>query len=200
MPNVGYNERSWAIDLISDINLWANNKEVSIKRAGGENTVSGGVNSRFPDVLIFGDEQNGKILQGWELKFPDTNINDQELLENAAEKARLLGLDSFLVWNVTVAILYKIDDDDTLIALKTWNDLNYVDSRDKVQENYGKTKEVLYNILEELNNFIQSGDIRTSNAIDVLSSEQVSGLIHRNIGEYEAKFRDSNRSRYSFKK
>ena len=34
------NERSWAIDLISKINLIAKNNDLVIKKAGGENTIS----------------------------------------------------------------------------------------------------------------------------------------------------------------
>ena len=99
-----YNERSWAIDVISFINSICSN-EHNIKRAGGEFSIRGG-QTLFPDVILFGDKGNGNILQGWELKMPDTPINDQDLIENAIEKAQRLGLTSFLVWNAVEVKLY----------------------------------------------------------------------------------------------
>jgi hypothetical protein len=184
MSKVNYNERSWAIDLISDINAWANSKQVTIKRAGGENTLTGGKNSLFPDVLIFGDESNGRVLQGWELKMPDTNINDDELIKNAKKKAQILGLNSFLVWNVTTAVLYKIEDNNSLTIVNVWNDLSYIKNRKEVQPNYSDIKSVLQKILEEINSFIQSGEFKSKSVLEVLSSQDVSSLINRNIAGY----------------
>ena len=77
IPKLQYNERAWAIDLISAIN-----KNVppghSIQRASGELSLSGSGNTLFPDVILFGNASNGSILQGWELKLPDTKIDDEE--------------------------------------------------------------------------------------------------------------------------
>lgn len=36
---VGYNERSWAIEMITQINFIAENNDLLIKRAGGESTI-----------------------------------------------------------------------------------------------------------------------------------------------------------------
>ena len=83
MSNLGYNERSWAIDLISEINLFLKDKKRKIRTAGGENTVTGEDGRLFPDVLLYGDEVKGELLQGWELKFPDAPINNVEFIENA---------------------------------------------------------------------------------------------------------------------
>ena len=83
MIKVNYNERSWAIDLISEINLWLVGKSLLIKRAGGENTLKAKNKVLFPDVLLFGDDSQGKILQGCELKMPDTPVNDIEFINNA---------------------------------------------------------------------------------------------------------------------
>lgn len=91
-----YNERSWAIDLISYINQIVN-KNGQINRAGGEFSLVGRGQALFPDVLLFGDHGTGHILQGWELKMPDTAIDDVEFYENAKEKAKRLGLNSFFV-------------------------------------------------------------------------------------------------------
>ena len=56
------NERSWAIDLISKINLIAKNNDLVIKKAGGENTISTGRgNTMFPDVVLYGNVEQSVI-------------------------------------------------------------------------------------------------------------------------------------------
>lgn len=65
MINVNKNERSWAISLISDINIILENKNWIIKRAGGETTINTGKSRMFPDVILYGDKEQRKILQGW---------------------------------------------------------------------------------------------------------------------------------------
>ena len=94
------NERSWAIDLISDINSYINgeDEESIIKHAGGEMSLSTGNGSLFPDILLFGDKGKTSVLQGWELKYPDTNIDDKELINNAKIKT------------------YKIDNTEPVMA------------------------------------------------------------------------------------
>lgn len=53
MPTiVRRNERSWAIELISEINLMLNGLDLKVKRAGGESTLSVNRTSMFPDVLL----------------------------------------------------------------------------------------------------------------------------------------------------
>lgn len=89
MAKITYNERSWAIDVISEINLYLANKSWHFKSAGGESTISNEKSSLFPDVLIFKDHTKDIILQGWELKMPDTPINDAELISNAIKKAKI---------------------------------------------------------------------------------------------------------------
>jgi hypothetical protein len=42
------NERSWAISMISDLNISLQDMELLIKRAGGETTISVGHQRMFP--------------------------------------------------------------------------------------------------------------------------------------------------------
>lgn len=184
MATVNYNERSWAIDLITDINLWVSPRDISIKRAGGENTLKSGSKSLFPDVLLFGDLDKGRILQGWELKMPDTAIDDAEFIDNAKLKAKLLSLNSFLLWNVSTAVLYKIGENDLITAIKTWNNLSHIKTREEVIQNKKQINEMLIEILNDINDFIANGTIKTASIITVLSSEAVSELIQRNLGSY----------------
>ncbi|MEA4830796.1 MAG: hypothetical protein VB121_12560, partial [Enterococcus thailandicus] len=82
------NERSWAIELITKINQIARDNELAIKRAGGESTISAGKrNTMFPDVMLYGNDAQTVILQGWELKMPDVPIEDETFIKDAQRKA-----------------------------------------------------------------------------------------------------------------
>lgn len=116
------NERSWAIDVIGAINLWAQRHRRAIRRAGGEATLRAPLAVRFPDVMLFGSPTGWQVLMGWELKLPDTPIDDSELLRGAAEKAELLGCDSFLVWNARDAVLHVRDPQTRAFAsAQSWS-------------------------------------------------------------------------------
>ena len=131
MSVVNINERSWGIDLISCINEFIADKEFVIKRAGGENSLKSAHNTMFPDVLLFGDSQSAKILLGWELKMPDTDINDEEFIKNAFNKAKLLKLNSFLLWNVNYAKLYVIEDENLKIEMDFYKGEPYMIRRSR---------------------------------------------------------------------
>lgn len=91
------NERSWAIVIITEIKVMLNGLGLKIKSAGGESTLSVNKKSMFPDVLLYEDEAQTKILQGWELKMPDVLITDETLIADATRKAKALGLNSFVI-------------------------------------------------------------------------------------------------------
>ena len=104
------NERSWAIEIISQINGMLKRLNIRIRKAGGESTLSVNKKSMFPDVLLYADEAQMKILQGWELKMPDILLQMKRLSKMRPEK-RKLGLNSFVLWNFTYGKLYTRDDD-----------------------------------------------------------------------------------------
>lgn len=174
---IGYNERAWAIDLISEINKWASNRNVIIKRAGGESTVKSKGSSLFPDVLLFGDTDKDKILQGWELKFPDTDIKDPELIDNAKKKAKILGLNSFLIWNVRYAKLLKLGENGKIECIKTWNNLSTITKRDEVKSNIQKIYNVLFEILDDLLEYFNNRRISPVRIIDSITGEGISKII-----------------------
>ena len=86
------NERSWAIVIISEIRAMLKGMNLKMKSAGGESTLSVNKKSMFPDVLLYEDEAQNRILQGWELKMPDVLITDEALIRDAARKALALDL------------------------------------------------------------------------------------------------------------
>lgn len=178
MARVTYNERSWAIDVISAIEVFLANKSWHFKGAGGESTISNNKKSLFPDILLFKDQTKDIIVQGWELKMPDTQINDAELISNAIKKAQILKRDSFVLWNVKSAVLYVRNGENFEIH-KSWNDIN-INSRLEVKPNEQLWKELLYEILADLNNFFESGEIPEVTSQEILSIDEVIDVVLEN--------------------
>ena len=156
--NASYTERAWAIDLVSEINRWSATRSRAIRSAGGEWGVAPGAggNTLFPDVLLFGDASRDAVLQGWELKMPDTPVTDQALLDNAWQKAERLGLTSFLVWNAVDAVLYRVGSKG-IAVVQTWR-CEGVRARDDVHRNRKAWCETLAAILEYVCDYIEGGD------------------------------------------
>lgn len=149
-----YNERSWAIDVITEINQYCALRTRAIVRAGGEYTLSGQAGSLFPDVLLFGDKGGSIVQQGWELKMPDTPITDTELIQNAELKARRLGLNSFLLWNADEAVLYLKTAQDVFEPNKTWPRTN-ISRRADVYIQKTEWIRLLHQIIDDINGLLE---------------------------------------------
>lgn len=197
MPVVNINERSWGIDLISCINEFLIDKELVIKRAGGENSLKAPKNTMFPDVLLFGDSQSARVLQGWELKMPDTDIDDEEFINNAHTKAKILKLNSFLLWNVNYARLYMIGDEDSIHVVKEWSLSRILTTRREVKDSRELWLNLLKTIIIDVNEYINTGTIRSAKISESLTSDDIVNFIVDNnqilIDEYLNKIAsDSN--------
>lgn len=184
MPII-YNERSWTIDVIAEIRRFAESREGRIKGATGEVGVSTQENALFPDVLLLGDSALSKLLQGWELKFPDTPIADPALLENAERKARALGLASFVVWNVADAALYVRNSDSDLFELEaTWRNPSSVSTRSKARRMAPDAwVPMLHDVLIAVSRYFESGLIPTPTLLDAFRSSGIPLLVLRNARE-----------------
>lgn len=160
MPTVnpGYNERAWAIDVISEINNYCAQLQRVVARAGGEYTLTSQSGNLFPDVLLFGDVGGTVVLQGWELKMPDTAISDSALLRNAELKARRLGLDSFVVWNATLASLYVRNAENCFEWAMAWPS-STIKTRIDVQGNRAVWVAQLRQMIDDINNFLDAGNL-----------------------------------------
>lgn len=133
------NERDWAGQLISWIKSAIDRKITVFQDATNDTGVkmkSG--RTKFPDVLLFIDKTSGVIFNGWELKFPDTAVDDAVMLENALEKAHKLHSDSFITWNGAEAIIWHIDDEeytlDSLSKLKHYPKVSTINSREDLAD------------------------------------------------------------------
>ena len=133
------NERDWAGQLISWIKSAIDRKTTIFQDATNDTGVkmkSG--RTKFPDILLFIDKTSGVIFNGWELKFPDTAVDDAVMLENALEKAHKLHSDSFITWNGAEAIIWHIDDKeytlDSLSKLKHYPKVSTINSREDLAD------------------------------------------------------------------
>lgn len=174
------NERSWAIEIISQINGMLKRLNIRIRKAGGESTLSVNKKSMFPDVLLYADEAQMKILQGWELKMPDVLITDEAFIKDAARKAEALGLNSFVLWNFTYGKLYTRDEDGEFTEKKTWDATSYIRTREDVYTFRQEWLFVLEEIILTVNEYLVSGDISAVSITEVLSDNLITRLIRRN--------------------
>ena len=196
MPAPGYNERSWAIDLIGHLQGIAHSEHQAVRHVSGEQSVAVEGGFMFPDVLLFGDRDEARILQGWELKLPDTPIDDVEFFENAEEKARSLGLDSFVLWNVTYARLYVLNEDGTFVLHTEWDELHDIAGRGDVRRNRTRWEALGAKILQDVNALLASGDLEGRQFIDAYRSGGLTTLVLQNTQLVADAIRDeANKSR-----
>lgn len=173
------NERAWAIDVILEINRWAGSRKCAIRSAGGEWSVADAAQNTtlFPDVLLFGDPSQKAVLQGWELKMPDTPVTDGAFIENAEKKARALGLGSFLLWNAREAVLYVAAYGSFSIA-KAWC-CEAISNRSDVTTNRDAWVKSLTDILDALNEFIAGGRLPRAQPLDRQTELVVAAMIRQ---------------------
>jgi hypothetical protein len=181
MP-LAYNEPAWNQDVATHITIWASSANSPIKSAGGQYGTEDAEGKLFPDVLLFGDGAGSLVIQGWELKFPDTAITDQELLRNAIRKAETLSLPSFVVWNVCEAALW-VKSGSAWESRHSWS-LGSRPTRDEVHS--ADWRRLLDEMLGDISDFITAGTIRTAAPIDILSSETFSGFVRRHSNAVRA--------------
>lgn len=171
------NERTWSGHLVS----WIKEAVVSGTTIFQDATNDQGVKmesrvTKFPDILLFTDKVSGTVFNGWELKFPDTAVDDSKMLENALEKAKTLRSNSFVTWNGTEAIIWKIPEGDfssiqNLKRLKHYPKEAGINRRADLEDwtSYQKhepaLKSRLLDILADLNNLLESGEIKEALSI-----------------------------------
>lgn len=181
------NERSWAIELISQINSIAAGNDLMIKRAGGESTVQNDKCSMFPDVILYEDNELSNILQGWELKMPDVPITDEVFVNDAQRKARALGLSSCVIWNFTCVKFYVLNNEnDEFEVVKQWDNFE-IKTRQDVATYRKKWEATLKDVVLNVNDYFINHEIIRVPIGDVISQSAVNLLINENkalVAEY----------------
>jgi hypothetical protein len=174
------NERFWSGQMISYISNFVKGKTLRIKNAGGETTVNASGSVMFPDVILYGDAAQGLILQGWEVKMPDVSINNTAFRNDAERKARLLGLNSFVLWNFTYCKLYIKDNYGVYQEAKLWDKTNYITDRPTVELRRSEWEELLGEVLIEVNTFLDNGVLIPRNFDFAISEFLMPEIIERN--------------------
>lgn len=181
MAVLGNNERSHVIDLINEITLFVNDKDLVIKKANGERTIFNsqeinGVtrNIMFPDILLYPNENQNDVLQGWEVKMPDVPVTNSDFINDAQYKADTLGLESTVLWNFNTVVLY-VKNDNEWELLNQWNDMSELQTREDVGNNPQLWKDFLYDFLIELNEYILNGTINEHPLVEI--TENVTSTI-----------------------
>ena len=185
------NERDWAGQLVSWIkSAIANGATVfqDVSNDTGVQMESG--RTKFPDILLFTDKISGIVFNGWELKFPDTAVDDAAMLDNALEKAKKLQSDSFVTWNGTQAVIWKINTDDytieTLAKIKEYPAERSISARSdladpqKFAQNEATLRQRTNDLLHDLGQLYLNGMLKpainvTGNIIDAV--RQASNII-----------------------
>lgn len=173
------NERAWSGQIISWIKQSINDGTTLFQDATNDEglKVASG-RTKFPDILLFTDKVSGVVFNGWELKFPDTPVDDSEMLENALEKAERLKSNSFVTWNGTEAIIWKIKNNiysiSNLEKLKVYpkekeiTDRNDLADRNNYNKHETKLQGRLNEILHDLEQLYKDGELK--NAINISSN------------------------------
>lgn len=165
------NERDWAGQLISWIQETIREGRIVFEDATNDTGIkleSG--QTKFPDILLFTNKVSGIVFNGWELKFPDTAVDNREMLENAIGKAERLKSESFVTWNGTEAIIWKIENEDyslkSLIKIKEYPKEPTINSRDdladpiKFNRNENLLKKRANEILYDLGQLLEKGELK----------------------------------------
>lgn len=177
MTRIVDNERSWAINIISDINIFLSTNSLLIKKAGGETTVTSSSVKMFPDLLLYSDDSMSQLLQGWELKMPDTPITDVTFINDGTRKAKALGLDSFVLWNFNDCHFYIQQHDGSFRIIKTWSEnLSHINNRSKVTTYHNDWKTVLFEVILDINEFYSTGVI-SGNSLELVITENIYNAI-----------------------
>lgn len=169
--NFRYNERAWAGQIIGWIKVEIENGTTIFKDVNNDASVkmkSG--KTLFPDILLFIDKISGLIFNGWELKFPDTPVDDEEMLLNALEKAKNLKSHSFVTWNGAEAVIWGIPEErydlSSLFVIKRYDKDPSINKREDLalKRNFDRHENDLKNraieILHDLQNLYINGDLK----------------------------------------
>lgn len=173
------NERAWSGQIISWIKEAIKNGTTFFEDATNDEGIKvASGRTKFPDILLFTDKVSGIVFNGWELKFPDTSVEDKEMLKNALEKAERLKSDSFVTWNGAEAVIWKSKVENyslvSLEKLKIYPKEQGINSRNDLAErnNYSKheanLQRRLNEILHDLGQLYQNGVLK--DAINISSN------------------------------
>ncbi|WP_420264697.1 HsdM family class I SAM-dependent methyltransferase [Candidatus Magnetominusculus dajiuhuensis] len=108
MSDIKSNEREFSGQVISWLNEFLKDGEYPFEVASSEASLKVAENeTRFPDVQLWLNRKASQGFCGWELKTPTTPVDNEELLKNAAGKARAMGAGYFVTCNMRDAVIWR---------------------------------------------------------------------------------------------
>ena len=114
---------------------------------------------------------------------PDTSIHDIHYRQNAEAKANALGLDSFLLWNVSIAHLYVRDSSEGgFLLVKEWSRLADIRTRSSVLPNRSRWEDLAEEIIAHVNHLFDTGSLEGRQFIEAYRSGGITSLILQNHG------------------
>jgi|GEM_PF-248816 len=164
----------------------------------------------FPDILLFTNKISGEVFNGWELKDPQTDVDDKEMLINALLKAERLHSNSFVTWNCKDAIIWKIEDDnytlEGLSKLKVYPTSKNITTKDDIKvfskyiQHEKELRERAFDILHDLDELYRNGTLRP--AIDVSSTiiDAIRNAYKRIVPQFTEAIKEMNASNKAFRK
>jgi hypothetical protein len=205
------NERAWAGQIVSWIKQCINDGTTIFQDATNDEGIKlASGKTKFPDVLLFADKVSGIVFNGWELKFPDTEADDQKMLENALEKAEKLKSDSIVTWNGTQAIIWKILNSsystENLTKIKVYPKEKDITRREDLADrnSYNKHENKLKNrlkeILHDLEQLHKNGEIKEAINISTNIVEAVTQTVKFFIPQLKNQVVDHKDSDEKFRK
>lgn len=184
MSEVHSNEREFSGRVIVWLNELIGSGVYPFDTATGEVSIkASGETTKFPDVQIWLNRAAKQGFCDWEIKQPSIPADDPELLENAANKARAMGADYFVTWNMRNAILWRTPQAHTAVTaedrVKEYSPIYEIsqpeDMWDKLNEI--RLKERAHEILEDLKTIKYDGHL---NQIEVDTTYFV-GRLHKSV-------------------
>lgn len=135
MSEIKSNEREFMSQVTSWLNEFLKAGSYPFEVASSDPSVKvSEKKTKFPDVQIWLNRKASQGFCGWELKTPTTPVDDQELLRNAAEKARAMHADYFVTWNMRDAVIWRTplwtEEVSRIHRLKTYSPISRVSSPD----------------------------------------------------------------------
>lgn len=110
---------------------------------------------------------------------PDVSINNDDFISDAKRKADILDVNNCVIWNFITCILY-CKNDGVWVEKKSWNSCHHIKTRADV-ETYRKDWEHLaVEVLQDLNDFFLSGDLKSASLGEILTDTVFQELIKWN--------------------
>jgi hypothetical protein len=184
MTDIKSNEREFMSQVISWLNEFLKEGAYPFEVASSDPSLKvEEKKTKFPDVQIWLNRKAHQGFCGWELKTPATPVDDQELLSNAAEKARAMHADYFVTWNMRDAVIWRTpnwtEEVSRIHRLKTYSPISQVTNPDdlwvvsKQELLKAKAKE----ILNDLSTLHREGHLHLIDVDSTFFVHELSGAV-----------------------